>query len=158
MTGYSWLVAIGHGFSHEDSHVSFELYEVLRGDVRRRQWPREFKEEIVLETLVEGTTVTEVARRRGIDRSLIYRWRREMKVIRHGAIERFMPVQLTDATPLAAPVHDDRPTDSADERCHEDTTPAGRMEIALDGGGRITVFADVDGEALRRVLAIVEQR
>jgi len=62
--------------------VSFERYEVLSGDVRRRRWPRELKEEIVLETLVEGTTVTEVARRRGIDCSLIYRWRREMKVSR----------------------------------------------------------------------------
>jgi hypothetical protein len=28
------------------------------------------------------------------------------------------------------------------------------MEIALDGGRRITVFADVDGEALRRVLGM----
>jgi hypothetical protein len=74
------------------------------------------------------------------------------------AIERFVPVQLTDATPPAAPVHDDRPTDSADDRCHEDATPGGRMEIALDRGRRITVFADVDGEALRRVLAIVERR
>jgi transposase len=80
-------VAIGHGFGHEDSHVSFERYEVLSGDVRRRRWPRELKEEIVLETLVEGTTVTEVARRRGIDRSLVYRWRREMKVSRRSAIE-----------------------------------------------------------------------
>jgi transposase len=151
-------VAIGHGFGHEDSHVSLERYEVLSGDVRRRRWPRELKEEIVLETLVEGTTVTEVARRRGIDRSLVYRWRREMKVSRRSAIERFVPVQLTDATPPAAPVHDDRRTDSADDRCHEDATPGGRMEIALDRGRRITVFADVDGEALRRVLAIVERR
>jgi transposase len=137
--------------------VSFERYEVLSGDVRRR-WPWALKEEVVLETLVEGTTVTEVARRRGIDRSLIYRWRREMKVSRRGAIERFVPVQLADATPPATPVHDDRPTDSADDRCHEGTTPGGRMEIALDGGRRITVFADADGKALRRVLGVLEGR
>jgi transposase len=138
--------------------VSFKRYEVLSGDVRRRRWPQALKEEIVLETLVEGTTVTEVGRRRGIDRSLIYRWRREMKVSRRGASDRFMPVQLADATPPATAVHDDQPTDSADDWCHEDATPGGRMEIALDGGWRITVFADVDGEALRRVLGIVERR
>jgi transposase len=148
-------VAHSHGFSHEDSHVTFERYEVLSGDVRRRRWPRELKEEIVLETLVEGTTVTEVARRRGIDRSLIYRWRREMKVSRRGAVERFVPVQLVDTTAPAA-MDDDWPTDGGDDRCHEEAMPGGRMEIALDGGRRITVFADVDGEALRRVLGVLE--
>jgi transposase len=138
--------------------LSFARYEVLSGDVRRRRWPRVLKEEIVLETLVAGTTVSEVARRRGIERSLIYRWRREMKVSRRGAIKRFVPVQLTDATPPAAAVDEGRPPDSADDRCHEDATPGGRMEIALDAGWRITVFADVDGEALRRVLSIMERR
>lgn len=67
---------------------------------------------MVLETLVERTTVTEVARRRGIERSVVYRWRREMKVSRRAAIERFVSVQLADATPPAAAVHDDRPMDS----------------------------------------------
>ncbi|MFP4539183.1 MAG: IS66-like element accessory protein TnpA [Dichotomicrobium sp.] len=138
--------------------MSFERYELFSGDVRRRLWPRELKEEVVLETLVEGTTVTEVARRRGIDRSLIYRWRREMKVSRRGAIERFVPVQLVDTTAPAAALHDDWPTDGGDDRCHEEATPAGRMEIALDGGRRITVFADVDGKALRRVIGVLEGR
>jgi transposase len=151
-------VAQSHGFSHENSHVSFGRYEVLSGDVRRRRWPRELKEEIVLETLVEGTTVTEVARQRGIDRSLIYRWRREMKVSRRGAVERFVPVQLVDTTAPAAAMHGDWLTDGDDDRCHEAATPGGRMEIALDGGRRITVFADVDGEALRRVLGVLEGR
>jgi hypothetical protein len=45
-----------------------------------------------------------------------------------------------------------------DDRCREDATPGGRMEIALDGGRRITVCADVDGEALRRVLGVLEGR
>jgi len=138
--------------------VSVERYEVVIGEVRRRRWPRELKEEIVLETLVEGTTVTEVARRRGIDRSLIYRWRREMKVSRRGAGERFVPVHLVDTAAPAAAMHDDWPTDGGDDRCHEEATPGGRMEIALDGGRRITVFADVDGEALRRVLGVLEGR
>jgi transposase len=151
-------VAQSHGVGHEDSHVSLERYEVLSGDVRRRRWPRELKEEIVLETLVEGTTVTQVARRRGIDRSLIYRWRREMKVSRRGTGGRFVPVQLVDTTSSAAAMHDDWPTDGGDDRFHVEATPGGRMEIALDGGRRITVFANVDGEALRRVLGVVEGR
>jgi transposase len=155
------MIVVGgasHGVGHEDSYVSLERYEVLSGEVRRRRWPQALKEEVVLETLVEGTTVTEVARRRGIDRSLVYRWRREMKVSRRGAGERFVPVRLVDTTAPAAAMHDDWPTDGGDDRCHEEATPGGRMEIALDGGGRITVFADVDGEALRRVLGVLDGR
>ena len=91
------------------------------GDAGHGRW----KQEVVLETLVEGTTVTEMARRRGFDRSLIYRWRREMKVSRRGAGERFVPVQLVDTTaPTAAP-HGIRPTDGGDDRCREEAV-AGR--------------------------------
>ena len=69
-----------------------------------------------------------------------------------------MPVQLVDKTAPAAAMHDDWPTDGGDDRCHEEATPAGRMEIALGNSRRITVFADVDGEELRRVLGVVEGR
>lgn len=138
--------------------MSFDRYEILSGDVRRRRWPRGLKEEVVLETLVEGTTVTDVARRRAIDRSLIYRWRREMKVTRRGAGERFLPVQLADTTSPVAAVHDDSPVGEDGDRRRKIATSTGRMEISVDGGRRITVFADVDGDALRRVIEALEGR
>ncbi len=42
---------------------------------------------------------------------------------------------------------------------HFDAAPAaGRIEIALSGGVRVTVDATVDAPALARVLAVVERR
>src|SRR3546814_17161478 len=64
----------------EDSHVSVERMEVLSGVLRRRNWSAEIKERIVSETLAQGVTVPEVARRPEVDRSLVYRWRRELRV------------------------------------------------------------------------------
>src|SRR3546814_19448018 len=66
----------------EDSHVSVERMEVLSGVLRRRNWSAEIKERIVSETLAQGVTVTEVERRPQVDRSLVYRWRRELGVTR----------------------------------------------------------------------------
>ena len=37
-------------------------------------------------------------------------------------------------------------------------TPGGRMEITLPGGVVLCVDADVDGTALRRVLAVLDRR
>lgn len=137
--------------------MTFERYEVLSGEVRRRHWSRALKEEVVVETLGEGVSVTEVARRRGIDRSLIYRWRRELKVSRRGADARFLPVHVTEA---GVP----EPAGAKARRAGEDPGPPtstgrrGRMEIALGRGRRLTVFADVDAEALARVLGVLERR
>ncbi|MFS8051143.1 transposase, partial [Rhizobium sp. BR 314] len=46
--------------------------------MRRRKFTRTSKESIVSETLTGEMTVTEVARRHDVDRSLVYRWRREL--------------------------------------------------------------------------------
>lgn len=121
--------------------MTVECLEVV-GDVvrRRRRWSRSEKEEIVLETLASGVTVTEVARRRGIDRTLLYRWRRELKVRRHGPGDPFLPVEI------------EREPD------HGSADASGRMEIALAGGRRVTVYADVDAAALARVLDVLERR
>jgi len=135
--------------------VTIEQYEVLSGERRRRRWPRALKEEIVLETL-SGVTVTEVARRRDLDRSLIYRWRREMKVSRD---ERFLPVHLAGGASPVAAAPEERPADSPDADRHpEGFLPTGRMEIALGGDRRVTVFADVDAGALSRVIEALEGR
>lgn len=138
--------------------MSFGRYEVLTGDLRRRHWPRSLKEEVVLETLAAGATVTQVARRRGIDRSLIYRWRRELKVSRAAQAQTFLPVHVSEAKPPAAAGSDhgraaEEPLESA---ARGPGRPTGCMEIALGGGRRITVFADVDRAALARVIDVLD--
>lgn len=51
--------------------------EVLSGPERRRRWGDEEKARLVAEIMVPGAKVTEIARRHGISRSLLYTWRRE---------------------------------------------------------------------------------
>jgi transposase len=141
--------------------VSFGRYEVLTGDLRRRHWPRSLKEEVVLETLAAGATVTQVARRRGIDRSLIYRWRRQMKVSRAAQAQAFLPVQVSEAAPPAVAATTTGPAAEEPPEAgspHETGCPTGRMEIGLGGGRRITVFADVDAVALARVIDVLDRR
>jgi transposase len=149
-----------HGVSHEDSHVSLARYEILAGDLRRRHWPQALKEEVVLETLAAGATVTQVARRRGIDRSLIYRWRREMKIGRAAQAQTFLPVQVSEAKPPAVSGSDSGPAaaEPPESATRGGGRPTGRMEIALDRGRRITVFADVDAAALARVIGVLDGR
>jgi transposase len=103
--------------------------EILSGADRRRNWSNALKEQIVSETLEPGVTVTEVASRHDIDRSLVYRWRRAFGVRRARGAPAFLPVEVADC-PGAA----------------EDTSPsmipasgAGRIEIELADGCRVRV-------------------
>src|SRR3546814_2221822 len=88
----------------EDSHVSVERMEVLSGVLRRRNWSAEIKERIVSETLAQGVTVTEVARRHEVDRSLVYRWRRELGVTRLTTPPKLLAVAVAEDAPAAAPL------------------------------------------------------
>jgi transposase len=51
--------------------------ENLSRPERRRRWSSEEKAGIVAEGMLPGATVTEVARRHGISRGVLYTWRRE---------------------------------------------------------------------------------
>src|SRR3546814_21056169 len=88
----------------EDSHVSVERMEVLSGVLRRRNWSAEIKERIVSETLAQGVTVTEVARRHEVDRSLVYRWRRELGVTRLTTPPKLLAVEVAEPAPAADPL------------------------------------------------------
>jgi transposase len=124
--------------------------EIVTGSgIRRRRFSRAMKEEIVAQTLDVGATVAEVARRHDIDRSLVYRWRREFGVEAHGGeVARFLPV--TVAEDAAQPAHDDKRRGAA-------VTDCGVIEI--DVGGRcVRVGTDFDAATLARVLDVLERR
>ena len=119
--------------------------EVL-GTARRRRWSLQDKLRIVEETLQPGVTVTEVARRHGLAPSVVFTWRRLAREGRLGndAGPIFMPVDITPAPVQAAPAA------SPPRR-------TGLIEIVLMHGRRIRVDREVDAEALRRVLPVVER-
>ena len=117
--------------------------EVL-GTERRRRWSLQDKLQIVEETLQPGVTVSEVARRHGLAPSVVFTWRRLARERRLGdAGPTFMPVEITpvprQTTPIASPA-----------------LRTGLIEIVLGRGRRIRVDREVDAEALRRVLQVVE--
>ena len=117
--------------------------EVL-GTERRRRWSLQDKLRIVEETMQPGVTVTEVARRHGLAPSVVFTWRRLAREGRLGdAGPSFVPVEITPVpvrtTPVASPPR-----------------RTGLIEIVLGRGRRVRVDRDVDAEALRRVLQVVE--
>jgi len=117
--------------------------EVL-GTERRRRWSLQDKRQIVEETMQAGVTVTEVARRHGLAPSVVFTWRRLTREGRLGdAGPTFMPVEITpvpvQTTPIASPAQ-----------------RTGMIEIVLGGGRRIRVDRQVDADALRRVLQVME--
>ena len=127
----------------------------MRADVlgieRRRRWSNDEKARILEETLAPGAKVSEVARRNDVATSVLFMWRRKARVFAT-AMTPFVPVNVVE--PLAV-------VSSSSVR-----TPAGRagkgtrgfIEIDLGSGRRLKVDADVDADALSRVLDVLDRR
>jgi transposase len=129
--------------------------EVLGGIERRRRWSQDDKMRIVEETLVPGAKVTEVARRNGIAASVVFTWRRQARTIEKVG-PCFAPVQIVAAETSgenAKALSDD------DRRLRPvPVTRVGLIEIDLGNRRRIRVDAQVDPDALARVLDVLERR
>jgi len=110
---------------------------------------------IVEETLVPGAKVTEVARRNGIAASVVFTWRRQARTIEKVG-PCFAPVQIAAAETSgenAKPLSDD------DRRLRPvPVARVGLIEIDLGNRRRIRVDAQVDPDALARVLDVLERR
>ena len=127
---------------HRDNGFAGRLEVVSTG--RRRRWSVEAKIRIVEESYSGHRQASATARRHDIPVPLLFKWRRDYRQGRLGGAgtpTRFVPAVVTPQTP--EPVA---------------ATPArgGGMEIALAGGHRIAVGADVDAAALRIVVDVLE--
>jgi transposase len=116
---------------------------------RRRFWSADEKRRMIAESVAPGASVSKVAQRYGVNANLLFTWRRQAGVSQTPveAIA-FLPVKVADES-ARAPTSPPGPTPPA---------AAGRMEIALVGGERIVVGADVDAAALARVLNVLSRR
>jgi transposase len=129
--------------------------EVLGGLERRRRWSQDDKVRIVEETLAPGAKVTEVARRNGVAASVVFTWRRQARTVERVG-PRFAPVQIA----AAVTGEDNAKPQSEDDRRMRSLSTArnGLIEIDLGNRRRIRVDAQVDPEALARVLDVLERR
>jgi transposase len=136
----------------------------------RRARSLEERQRIVGEALAPGASVAAVARRHGLNANLIFKWIRRS---REGWLDRrrappketagatmspepaaptFVPVKLLELSPAPAP-------SAAAESVAKPTREAGSsarrgaMEISLPNGAKVSLDADVDAKALRRVLS-----
>jgi transposase len=125
--------------------------EVLSGPERRRRWSSEEKAGVVAEVLLPGATVTEVARRHGISRALLYSWRREAG---HGSASDGVASSLPDLVPVMIASANEPPKRSmvVPERPSAGSKQTGTIEIALPGAVHVTVRGRIDERVLRAVL------
>lgn len=127
--------------------------EVLEDAGRRRRWSADEKARIVEESLQPGASVTVVARRNQVSKSLVYQWRRLARSGELGAdpAAGFVPVEIGPlGSPDAAPVQDARRSLPPARR------RAGVIEIELAGGCRVRVDARFHGVGEDGVVAFTE--
>jgi transposase len=114
---------------------------------KRRSFRREFKRQVVEETLAPGASVSGVALRHGLNNNMVFKWRRrylhELVPTRSKSVK-LLPVSVVEhdepATPASASVQ-------------------ALSSIELDCAGvRIWLHGPVDAEALRLVLGVVRER
>jgi transposase len=130
--------------------------EVLGGLERRRRWSQDDKARIVEETLVPGAKVTEVARRNGVAASVVFTWRRQARTVEKVG-PCFAPVQITAASETSG-VRAKPPSENDMRMRLVPAARTGLIEIDLGNRRRIRVDAQVDPEALARVLDVLERR
>ncbi len=115
--------------------------------LRRRHWSDTDKLRIVKESFIGYRQVTATARRHGISRSMLTVWRRQYRRSELGSesLPAFIPVTLPDEAPA--------PT----TRTPLPSNPEARVEIMLKNGCRLVVPANVEPEALARLLPLLER-
>ena len=108
---------------------------------KRRSWSTDEKRRIVDESLEDGASIAEIARRHDLNANQLFTWRRQFGV---------EPKELAPILPVM--IASDVATDEADPRS------TGQMEILLAEGERIIVWSDVETAALTRVLKALARR
>ncbi len=143
---------------------------------QRRTWSLDERQQIVDEALAPDASVAAVARRHGLNANLVFKWIRRARegwldrrraparradasaVARDSDAPTFVPVKVVERnavmSPALAPPMALASTDPVREPRR--STRRGAMEISLPNGVRVSLDADVDAEALRRVLSALD--
>lgn len=139
--------------------MAYQRMEIITGVGRRRSWSSEEKVRLVGEVAERG--VAEVARRYEVCRSLLYRWRRQMRGRERAAVTTaagFVPVRIAPEVPAVRETKDGPPAASAPPQ----NTPAseasiGLVEIVLGNGRVLRVAERIDPAVLVRLAAALDR-
>ena len=143
---------------HQDRHdgASYRRLEQITGSKRRRARSAREKASIVAETFAPGANVSEIARRHGLNRGLLFTWRRQVRRARpspvaaaaseEGRVPAFVPVEVEDAVawPAGSTV--------SDARSQNPLMTAPMIEIVMPAV-TVRVPPGVDAATLATVLA-----
>jgi transposase len=131
--------------------------EILASGKQRRHWSADDRTRIVAETSAAGAKVSDVARKHGIAPSLIFAWRREARTKEAGepAAPGLVPIHFAAPYPTAA---QQRVPEEPPRSARSASKKTGLIEIDLGDGKRVRVDADVDADALGRVLDVLGRR
>ena len=134
--------------------------EVITRGERRRVWTPEQKREIVSESLGSTLSPTEVARKYGISSGLLYGWRQKLLGGRMTLLQQSAPgFAQVEIAPGQSDKADAEPAMAAPSSVpNVQSRPSGLIEILLPTNVTLRVDAQVDGAALRRVLAALAGR
>ena len=125
--------------------MAIQRVEVITGRESRRRFSDADKRQLVEEAFQPGVRATDVARRHGVDVSLLYRWRR-LIFGRRPRLPAFTPVAVVEnaAKPETPPIS---------------ARPAtGVIEIEFVGGVRVRVTGTVESSMLASVVAALVDR
>ena len=119
--------------------------------LKKRFWSDDEKRTICAQTLTEGVSVAQVARRYSMNANLIFKWLKDSRFAPEVAVSeqeaRFLPIEIeADAVHEPAPIDVPMPSLSA-------PLSASRVDITLSDGRRILVEGPT---ALTAVVSLVQ--
>lgn len=130
-------------------------FEVIPGGggERRRRWTRDEKERLVAASFEPGVTASDVARSAGLHTSQLFRWRKQLCDRTGPTSLVLMPLAVAEPEPVS------KTFDGAPPRRRTGRPRASdRIEIELRPGRVVRVDANIDADALARVLDVVDRR
>jgi transposase len=141
--------------------MSYHRGEVLGRIERRRRFSLEQKLRVLAEASAPGAVISAVARRHGLLPAQVFKWRRlaALGVIDiPGASELPSFVAVEVAEEAAAHEVAAAGVPATMQPAFPGQSRSGVIEIELGGGRCVRVVGDVDAEALRRVLDVLDRR
>jgi transposase len=149
--------------------MSYGRGEVLGRIERRRRFSLEQKVAVLAEACAPGAVISDVARRHGLLPGQVFKWRRlaalgVIGIPGTSELPSFVAVEVA-AAPAEPPTTTSEPVGEGPKRAlpaRTSTEPQGRragvIEIELGSGRCVRVVGEVDADALRRVLEVLDGR